>query len=620
MARSPLALPSRWKLVALLLLAAAAAGPAASIQATNVAGSNQATTNAAGAARPRLVVLISIDQFRGDYLTRFADLFLPPETGGKVGGFRWLMERGAYFADAHHDHFPLYTAPGHSVLLTGAPPYESGIVGNAWYDRDLGRRRYCVEDPASPLVGLPAGTASAGAAADTMAPAAPAATPAPGNLARPGISPATLRVDTVGDELKIATGGHSKVWGLAFKDRAAVLMAGHLADGVLWLDDESGNWITSRYYRPDGTLPAWVASYNAGHHAAAWFGKEWRLSVPPAALARTWTPTGRYAGPPPSLGTAFPHPVTGGGSQPGKDYYAAFTNTPFGNDFTLATARELIERERLGRHDVPDLLAINLTSNDYIGHAFGPDSPEVLDATVRTDRQLADLFNFLAHAVPGGLRGVVVAITADHGVAPLPAAARDAHLPAGLIDDAGLAAAAEHALDDAYGPGPWVKALVESYLYLDLAALDAHKIPHAAAEETAAAALAGQPGIYAAYPRSRVLEGRLPHTEIAARIERSFHPRNAGDVVLVPAPFWMPGKLLGTTHGSPYNYDTYVPLLLAGPGIHPGRFTARVSTLDLAPTLASLLGILAPAGSEGHILPAAEPPRRTARSDGPGKP
>jgi predicted AlkP superfamily pyrophosphatase or phosphodiesterase len=609
MARS-MTLPSRsarWKLAALVVLAAASAGTAAPIPGATIAGPDPAEerATAAGGERPHLVVLISIDQFRGDYLTRFTDLFLPPESGAKVGGFRWLMERGAYFADAHHDHFPLYTAPGHSVLLTGAPPYESGIVGNAWYDRALGRRRYCVEDPASPLVGTLAPPPNSPAAPGTTA-SPTAATPA--SAARPGISPATLRVDTVGDELKMATGGRAKVWGLAFKDRAAVLMAGHLADGVLWFDDETGAWITSRYYRPDGTLPDWVARYNDGHHAAAWFGKEWGLSVPASALARLWTPTGRYAGPLASLGAAFPHSVTGGASQPGKSYYAAFTSTPFGNDFTLATARELIEHEHLGRHDTPDLLAINLTSNDYVGHAFGPDSPEVLDVTVRTDRQLADFFNFLGQTLPGGLRHVTVAVTADHGVAPLPGAARDAHLPAGIFDDADLAAAAERGLDAAYGPGPWVKALVEAYLYLDLAALDAHKIPRAAAEETAAAALAAQPGIYAAYPRSRVLEGRLPHTEIAARIERSFHPGNAGEVVLVPDPFWMSaGKLLGTTHGSPYTYDTYVPLLLGGAGIRPGRFTGRVSTLDLAPTLANLLGILAPAGSEGHILPALEP-------------
>src|SRR6202035_2892918 len=230
-------------------------------------------------------------------------------------GFRYLMQRGAYFTDAHHDHYPLFTGPGHAVLLTGALPYKSGIVGNGWYDRDLGRRRYCVEDEASPLVG----TASGGAA-------------------RPGISPATLRVDTVGDELKMATGGRARVWGLALKDRAAVLMAGRLADGALWFDDESGAWISSRFYLPEGALPAWVTAWNAQHRVDAWFGKEWTLAVPRSALARLWTPGSRWATDPSALGTGFPHLINGGGTRPGKDFYDAFATTPFGNDFTLDTA------------------------------------------------------------------------------------------------------------------------------------------------------------------------------------------------------------------------------------------------------------------------------------------
>src|SRR3954451_16152467 len=182
-------------------------------------------TLSAGAApvRPRLVVLLSIDQFRADYLARFSDLYLPAEGKGGVGGFRYLMERGAYHTDAHHDHYPLFTGPGHSIHLTGAPPYKTGIVGNEWFDRELDKVRYCVEDTRSPLVGAkdPDG--------------------------KRGISPATLRTSTVGDELKMATGGQAKVWGLALKDRAAVLMAGHLPDGVLWFDPETGSWISSRF-------------------------------------------------------------------------------------------------------------------------------------------------------------------------------------------------------------------------------------------------------------------------------------------------------------------------------------------------------------------------------------
>ncbi len=587
-----------WGLVCLCLLLLGG-GREARIEAATAVG--------LAGAPPRLVVVISIDQFRADYLTRFADLYLPPGADAKPGGFRYLMERGAYFADAHHDHFPLYTGPGHSVLLTGAPPYESGIVGNAWYDRALGRRRYCVEDPESPLVGVAVPGGRGGGSAGGGGAAGPAiAGSAGGAGARPGISPATLLVDTVGDELKMATGGQAKVWGLAFKDRAAVLMAGRLADGALWLDDASGAWISSAFYRPDGTLPAWVQALNAQHPFDAWFGKEWLPSVPEAALARLWTPGSRYAADPSALGTGFPHLIDGGARQPGKDYYNALATTPFGNDLVFAAARELIEREGLGQDEVPDLLAVNLSSNDYIGHAFGPDSPEVLDAAVRTDRQLAAFFAFLERRVPGGLGSVILVVTADHGVSPLPGALREARFPAGTLSDDALAAAAAKALEAAFGPGPWVTALVESNLYLNLAALDSGRIPHALAEETAAAALAAQPGIYAAWPRSHILEGRLPQTDIARRVERSFHPRVSGDVVLVTDPFWMPGSLTGTTHGSPYAYDTKVPLLLAGGAIKPGRYAARVSTLDLAPTLADLLGVLPPAGSEGRVLAEAE--------------
>jgi len=349
-----------------------------------------------------------------------------------------------------------------------------------------------------------------------------------------------------------------------------------------------------------------VAAWNAERHADAWFGKEWTLSVPAAALARAWTPGGRWAAPPSHLGAAFPHRVDGGAAGPGKDYYNALATTPFGNDFTLEMARELVRRERLGQGEVPDLLAINLSSNDYLGHAYGPDSPEVLDAAVRTDAQLAGFFAFLDQAVPGGLGRVLIALSADHGVAPVPGAAREAKLPAGAYDEDAAATAAERALQAAYGPGKWVTALVESNLYLDLAALDAHQVPHAAAEDLAAAAIARLPGTYAAYGRTRILEGRLPRTDLADRLERSFHPSLSGDVVLVSEPFWVPGKLTGTTHGTPYAYDTHVPLLLAGPGIRPGRYATRTSTLDLAPTLADLLGLLPPAGSEGRILAEAE--------------
>ncbi len=536
-------------------------------------------TAAAGAApvRPRLVVLISIDQFRADYQARFYDLFLPPATkNGGVGGFRYLMERGAYHTNSHHDHYPLVTAVGHSVQMTGAPPYKTGIVGNEWFDRELNDERYCVSDTKSPLVG----------AADPD-----------GKL---GISPATLRASTVGDELKMATGGQAKVWGVALKDRAAVLMAGRLADGVLWFDDETGAWISSRFYRKDGMLPQWVADWNAAKKIDSLFGQQWELSVTPDALKRLWTPGNGSVNPRNGLGATFPHPVTGGLEQPGPAFYEAFTSTPFANRYVLDTAEEIVRREQLGQDAVPDVLVINLSSNDYIGHSFGPDSAEVLDVTVRTDAELSRFFNFLNKSVQGGLQNVTVVVTADHGVAPIAAEMQKAGFPAGGIKlDKDLI---QKALEAKLGPGDWVQDVVETNVYLNLQTIETKKVSYTRVEDVAADALREQPGIYTVFTRSQLLDGRMLDNDIARRVARSFHPKVSGDVIVVPDPYWVPGRITGTTHGSPYAYDTSVPVLLAGAGIKPGRYTQRVSTLDIAPTLSDLLGILQPSGCEGHVL------------------
>ena len=535
---------------------------------------------AAAPVRPRLVVVISIDQFRSDYLMRFDDLFLPATAkNGSVGGFRYLMEKGAYHTDAHHDHFPLVTGVGHSVQLTGAPPYKTGIVGNEWFDRTLTvpAERYCVRDTESPLVGA--------ASSD----------------AKDGISPATLRVSTVGDELKMATGGQAKVWAVALKDRAAVLMAGHLADGVLWFDDETGAWISSRWYRKDGTLPSWVSTWNAAKKIDPFFGKNWELSVPTDKLKRLWTPIDNpSASPRNGLGATFPHPVTGGLTQPGPAFYAAFTGTPFANGYTLDTAEEIVRQEKLGADAIPDVLAINLSSNDYIGHAFGPDSAEVLDVTVQTDAALSRFFNFLAKNVSGGLSNVTIVVTADHGVAPIVEQLKQAGFNAGAtqVTKEGV----QKALAGELGPGEWVEDVVEGNVYLNLQTIATKKVSYTRAEDVAADALRRLPGIYAVYTRSQLLDGQMLDNDIARRVARSFHPKVSGELITVADPYWVPGRLIGATHGTPYAYDTSVPLLLAGAGIKPGRYTQRVSTLDIAPTLADLLGVLQPSGSEGHVL------------------
>jgi predicted AlkP superfamily pyrophosphatase or phosphodiesterase len=562
--------------------------------------------------KPRLVVLISIDQFRADYLTRFEDLFLAPTVGSRFGGFRYLMDRGAYYPDAHHDHLPLATGPGHSIHFTGAPPYKSGIVANDWYDRELKKSVYCVEDADSPLVG------------------------ATGR----GVSPDHLRVTTVGDELKMATGGRAKVFGIALKDRAAVLMAGHLADGVFWYDDRSGNWISSRYYRKDGTLPQWLVDLN-NQGVPRKPNQVWPLheAVKQQHLDRLWMPPGHtresyakeYYDNRNGLGLVFPHSIPEGDNvRNGR--YQPITVTPLANSFVFESALTLIRSENLGKDDIPDVLAINLSSNDYIGHSYGPDSPEVLDVTVRTDRYLSDFLNELTKIVPGGLANVTFVITADHGAPPIGKAMRDSGIRGGVWSGKVAATIAEEAITARFGKpaaagATWVNHYDEPYLWLNRDVLADNKVSLGDAQRIAGQAIVEkmqaiykpkpnrvEQAIYAAYAGQDILAGLLPRTDIAKHVTLGYHPLVSGDVAIISLPFYMPRDILtGETHAEPYAYDTRVPLIVSGYGVRPGTYTERVSTLDIAPTLSFLLHVQQPSGCEGKIL------SRGLKEDGPKK-
>ncbi len=553
---------------ATLLLAGCASGDVATTPR------DAASRTAAAAGKPRLVVLISIDQFRADYLTRFADLFLPAGADGRSGGFRRLMERGAWYSDAHHDHFPLFTGPGHAAISTGAQPSLTGIVGNSWADQITGKEIYCVRDD-TPLGAIVGGSG-------------------------PGVSPRSLRTSTIGDELEIATGGRAKTWSVALKDRAAVLLGGHLADGVVWFDASSGAWVSSRWYCKSGELPAWATERTP---AKDWTAAAWTTDLPVDVLSRAWLADDAHAKDAFHIGATFPHALAGG---PGGDraaYFKAYAATPLANDYVLDTALRIVDEEKLGQDDVPDLLTINLSSNDYLGHAFGPDSPEVLAMTVDTDRALARFLDGLLARVPGGWSATTVVVTGDHGVAPIAEATRDAGFDAGRYDEGAMQAAVVAALKSRMKSGStWGCRVVESNVYLDHAALTC---PIAEADEAAAEALRGIPGVAAAFARDDVEHGRVPPTEIAARVANGINPRVSGDVIVVPSPFWLPAdKTYATTHGAPYPYDTSVPILYCGAGVAaPGRYRVRVSTLDIAATLADELGVLQPSGCTGRVLP-----------------
>lgn len=518
--------------------------------------------------RPKLVVAISVDQFRDDYVSRYYNLFLPARSGGKIGGFRFLMDTGAWFKDAHHNHVPTATGPGHATLLTGSEPGIDGIVGNDWWDRAKGKAMYCVDDKNVETVG---GTSNP-------------------------MSPFNLKVTTLGDEMKLATAGRSKVVGIALKDRAAILMSGHAADDVVWFDNNTGNWVTSTWYAPSKQLPSWAAKINADRLVDKAFGAKWEPILPEAAYQYTRKTVGKKAD-----GKEFSYTLGTPGGKPDKAFWAGMWTSYWGNEFTTQSAIRAVEAEKLGQHDVPDLLAISYSSNDYIGHAYGPNSPEALDATVRTDQTLSELFNALDKAV--GIENVTIVLSADHGVLPVPEEAKASQIPDTRYPDA-IAKNVRAALNAAYGEGDWVlgNGMYEQNFYINREVAKEKKIPMSEVEKTAAEAAMTTPGVFVAFTRTQLMLGQVPGWDWTKRAIYGFSPTIGGDLMVFEAPGTLFGGVSGTSHGSAWEYDSHVPLLLRGPGINKGIYTRRVATADIAPTLSLLLGIEYPSGNQGKPL------------------
>ena len=552
---------------------------------------------------PHLTVVISIDQFRSDYLRRLNDLLLPAKSGGKVGGFRYLMTAGSYFTEARFTHIPTYTGPGHSVILSGGLPYKTGIISNDWWDRATRSEVYCVDDARQTVVGAEEGS-----------------------VAKP-MGPLNLKATTVGDELKLATNGASKVVTIALKDRAAILLGGHAQDVSLWYDPANGNWISSTAYCKNGKLPEWAQKLNSEKTPDKTAGTTWNLSesLTPEKLSRALPANLPATANPSGIGRVFPHKIPAiTDTAKRSSFYRAFVMTPDANAYVFETAKRAVNAEKLGsRGEIPDLLALNLSTNDYVGHAFGPYSPEALDLTLRTDNQLSDFLNFLQKAVPGGLNEVVFVVTADHGVAPIPENLTDKNISAGRVNEALIESKVQDTLSKEFGVGIWtgkdrfgkqLGQFNDPYLYLNdelvKQTVASGKATRAQIETAAARAISEIPGIYSAYSRTQVLEGRLPQTDISSHIYKGFHPKLSGDVVVVTEPnFFIEGPGgTGTTHGSPYNYDTHVPILIAGPGIRPGVWADPVSPADIASTLCLLLGIEAPSANDGTPLKSALQP------------
>ncbi len=542
----------------------------------------------------RLAVLVVFDQFRGDYLTRWDPLFAAD------GGFHRLKTEGAWYANCHYPYGTTVTGAGHATLGTGCLPSRHGIINNEWYRRDTLGLVYCASSPerhrVPPVEKLTKKEEEIGFGS-------------PENLEAPTLAEAYR---SVRDKESVKP----RVLSLSLKDRSAVLLAGKSADGVYWLDPTTGTFATSDYYRD--SLAPWVKEFNRAKPADAWFDKDWTALRDDVDNKYFWPNDPKWAGAGVKQGTAFPHKMNGGLDAPGRRYYDSLTNSPYGNDLLLAFAKTAIEKEKLGTRATPDLLLLSFSCNDYIGHTWGPDSPEVLDVTLRTDRLLKELLEYLDKTV--GKDQYVLVLSADHGVCPLPevTAARkkaDPSLPlpdVQRLDLDKLKKEAEAFLHETFvkPADPKVVCIgrsLDNAYYLNPQWVKEIGLKPEAIQTALADWLKKYPGILTAYTYSNLEKGVIPAAdEIGQKVVRSFHPARSGDVTFVLQPYWWVTTekyKTGTGHGTPHGYDSHVPLMVYGPGIRPGVRTEAVTPLAAVPILAKVLNVTPPATAQAPVPP-----------------
>jgi len=524
-------------------------------------------SSAAGiVTQPRLIVVITLDQFPYEYLARFQKHLGP-------SGFNYLLD-GAVFANATFKHANTSTGPGHAVILSGTYGRTNGIVSNNWYDRTLRRRVYCVEDRNVRLLGSDA----------------------------EGRSPANYTALTYGDMLRINTAFRAKVIALSNKDRAAILPGGKFANIALWMRDSV--FVSSTYYAE--TLPTWVQKFNASGKINSYFGSVWEKALPPSAYQEVDRDDAPHEDGEDGLGLTFPHRIRGNDSlKITPSYYSALLASPFGAEVLAELAKQATIGEELGKRGVTDLLSVSFSSTDYVGHAFGPQSQEVLDMTVRMDRILTDFFSFLDRHV--GLSHCLFVLTSDHGVSPsseyLEAQSESKVIQRYQYKE--IVASAESLLTRRFPQTQktkWIENSSGGSILFSPEALAAANISAEVAGRIICDSMLLRPEIATALTREQV-RNLNPGTRLERRIRNSFYESRSGDVLLVTRPLWAQGEPgHGASHGSPVEWDAHVPVLFRGAGVKPGIYFGEASPADIAPTLSALTGVEFTPMNEGRVL------------------
>ena len=531
--------------------------------------STVATGNSAALPPPKLLVFLVVDGLPQRQLMGVRDQLAPD-------GFARFLDRGTWFANAHYGHAFTVTAAGHATMLTGAHPSRTGIIGNEWRNPESGEPVYNTEDLGATYIGH-------------------------ATKAFDGTSPKNLKVQTVGDVLR-SVSPTSKVIAMSGKDRGAILPAGKSGVAYMYMA-ASGNFASTTHYMAQH--PAWVDAYQASKPADRYFRAQWTPLLPEAAYARSWPDNQPWFGP---GGGALPMALSAAAdATPGLAFYNRIMRSPFGDALTLDFARAAIAGEQLGLRGATDILAVSLSSHDYINHAYSAESRLSHDHLLQLDRLLQQFFADLDKTV--GKSNYVAMLTADHGFMPAPDVSSAQGLPSGRLSSAQLLGRINAGLEKKFGEGKWAMGFSGSSLLLDKKLMAAKGTNQTVLAQEAKVLLLAEPAMAAAYTRAELLANAPSDTLLFKPLRQSWHPDVSGDVQYALKPNWMFASATAVaTHGSPYDYDSHVPLLVYGPAWYaPGRVDSRVDITSIAPTLAQLLGVARPEAAEAAVLPMAKP-------------
>jgi predicted AlkP superfamily pyrophosphatase or phosphodiesterase len=514
----------------------------------------------AQSAKPKLVVGIVIDQMRWDYLYKYKEQY-----GAR--GFNRLLKEGFTAENAMIPYTPTYTAPGHTCIYTGSVPAIHGIVGNNWYDKAANKWVYCTDDSTVNTVGA---TSKAGK-----------------------MSPANMWTTTITDELRLSNNFKSKVIGIALKDRGAILPAGHSANAAYWYD--AGKWITSSYYMNE--LPKWVNDFNVKDEPGKAMKKDWTTLYDIKNYTLSTADDKPYENSIKGEKTVtFPHKLS---AIEDKDKYEAFRTTPFANNYTFHFAQEAIYNEKLGQRDATDFLAVSISSTDYIGHAFGPNSIEIQDCYLRLDFALTEFLMYLDNMVGKG--NYTLFLTADHGVAHIPAFLNENKIPAGVFEDADITKELNAAIEEKFAIKKAVTTVMNYQVYLNDDVIEKGSGDKAKITTFVISQLKKKDFIINAIELDKLMEAAMPEPQ-KNRMANGYTPKRSGDIQFTFKAGYFDGTKKGTTHGLWNPYDAHIPCIFYGWGVKPGKTNRETYMTDIAPTIAAILKIQMPNGCVGKVI------------------